>query len=83
MCVCVCVCVLGVALLFLSKKNIKYPMKMKKFGLTETKLFHFNGIFKNGGRGSSEPHLDPPLRSHQLEWSVCVLSVVGGIFFIF
>ena len=25
---------------------IKYPMKMKQFGLTETKLFHFHGKFK-------------------------------------
>ena len=25
---------------------IKYPMKMKYFGLTETKLLHFHGIFK-------------------------------------
>ena len=25
---------------------IKYPMKMKYFGLSETKLFHFPGIFK-------------------------------------
>ena len=24
----------------------KYPMKMKQFGLSETKLFHFHGIFK-------------------------------------
>ena len=24
----------------------KYPMKMKLFGLSETKLFHFHGIFK-------------------------------------
>ena len=23
----------------------KYPLKMKLFGLTETKLFHFHGIF--------------------------------------
>ena len=30
---------------------LKYPMKMKKFGLTETKLFHFHTIFKNGGCG--------------------------------
>ena len=41
-------------------------MKMKQFGLTETKLFHFHRIFKNGGGewGSSEPFeppLDPPL----------------------
>ena len=28
---------------------LKYPMKMKQFGLTETKLFHFHRIFKNGG----------------------------------
>ena len=26
---------------------LKYPMKMKKFGLTESKLFHFHRIFKN------------------------------------
>ena len=26
-------------------------MKMKKFGLSETKLFNFHGIFKNGGHG--------------------------------
>ena len=24
----------------------KYPMKMKQFGLSETKLFHFHGIFR-------------------------------------
>ena len=41
-------------------------MKMKQFGLTDTKLFHFHRIFKTGGRegGSSEPlqhPLDPPL----------------------
>ena len=29
----------------------KYPMKMKKLGLTETKLFHFHRIFINGGGG--------------------------------
>ena len=26
-------------------------MKMKSFGVTETKLFHFHRIFKNGGGG--------------------------------
>ena len=38
-------------------------MTMKKIGLTETKLFHFHRIFKNGnGEGvSSEPFLDPLL----------------------
>ena len=30
---------------------LTYPMKMKFFGLTETKLFHFHRIFKNGGGG--------------------------------
>ena len=29
---------------------LKYPMKMKSFGLTEIKLFHFHRIFKNGGQ---------------------------------
>ena len=29
----------------------KYLMEMNLFGLTETKLFHFHRIFKNGGRG--------------------------------
>ena len=28
---------------------LKYPMKMKEFGLNETKLFHFHRIFINGG----------------------------------
>ena len=26
-----------------------YPLKMKQFGLTEAKLFHFYRIFKNVG----------------------------------
>ena len=44
------------------------PIKMKYFGLSKTKLFHFHGIFKNEGwgGGSSEPPgppLDPPLES--------------------
>ena len=48
-------------------------MKMKSFGVTETKLFHFHRIFKNGGGldrvGLSkppEPHLDPPLDRSRL-----------------
>ena len=43
-------------------------MKMKSFGLTESKLFHFHRIFKNVGQGggSSQPHespMDPPLQN--------------------
>ena len=38
----------GYALLILSILLLKYPMKMKSFGLTEIKLFHFHRIFKNG-----------------------------------
>ena len=30
---------------------LKYPVKMKSFGLTDTKLFHFHRIFKNRGQG--------------------------------
>ena len=39
----------------------KYPMKMKQFGLSETKLCHFHGIFKISK--ASPPHIcvyDPP-----------------------
>ena len=39
----------GFALLISTHLFIKYPIKMKEFGLTETKLFHFHGIFKGGG----------------------------------
>ena len=37
----------------------KYPMKMKYFGLSETKLFHFHGIFKKNEIKSAKwtPHL--------------------------
>ena len=35
---------------FISFLVNKYPMKMEKFGLIETKLFHFHRIFKNGGQ---------------------------------
>ena len=57
---------------------LKYPMKMKYFGLTETKLYHFHMIFKNGGRGARgfelertpefEPPLDPPLIQHAVAY---------------
>ena len=30
---------------------LKHPMKMKSFGLIETKSFHFHKIFKNWGQG--------------------------------
>ena len=39
-----------------------YPMKLKLFVLTETKLFHFQRIFKNGGRGGGSSEApEPPL----------------------
>ena len=37
---------------------LKYPMKMKQFGLNEPKIFHFYRMFKNG---TPESPLDPPL----------------------
>ena len=42
---------------------IKYPVKMKQFGLTETKLFH--SIFQSGGsgRGTKQNTMDPPLNT--------------------
>ena len=45
---------------------IKYPMKMKKFGLTETKLFQFHGIFKMNETNSAKRtpiHMDPISRN--------------------
>ena len=59
-------------------------MEMKKFGLNETKLFHFHRIFKNGGRKgglieSPEPSLDRHCRSGtvrlSLNMQVTMLSV--------
>ena len=39
-------------------------MKMKKFGLVETKLFHFHRILKNGGgEGGSSEQPEPSLIS--------------------
>ena len=45
------------ALLILSHVSKISHENEKKIGLTETKLFHFHRIFKNGGGkgGSSEP----------------------------
>ena len=42
---------------------IKYPVKMKQFGLTETKLFH--SIFQSGGSGggTKQNTMDPPLNT--------------------
>ena len=63
----VCVCVWGgIRFADFILFSFKYPMKMKQFGLTETKLFHFHRIFKNGGQGGGsskppEPPLDLPL----------------------
>ena len=45
----ICIKVWGFDLLILSH-FLKYPMKMKQFGLPETKLFHFHMIFKKRGR---------------------------------
>ena len=55
-------------------------MKMKQFGLDETKLLNFHSIFQNVGRGggSSEPpdrtpgsiRLDPPLHGSPAFFSV-------------
>ena len=44
--ICIKCGVVGVYLIFL-----KYPLKIKRFGFTETKLFHFHRIFKMGGGG--------------------------------
>ena len=42
-------------------------MKMKQFGLTETKLFHFHRILiKTGGCEGKEPPLDPLLALYAL-----------------
>ena len=42
---------------------IKYPVKMKQFGLIETKLFH--SIFQSGGSGggTKQNTMDPPLNT--------------------
>ena len=61
---------------------LKYLMKMKYFGLTETKLFHFHWIFKNGEResGSSETPdspLDPPLDLWIRHWISRFRNVMG------
>ena len=47
-------------------------MKMKLFGLTETKLFHFHRVFKSWGRGGglsepAEPPQDPPLDKYMYQ----------------
>ena len=42
---------------------LKFPMKMKQFGLTEIKLFHFHRIFKIGGGGGGGMFLANPLIS--------------------
>ena len=49
-------------------------MKNEIFGLTETKLFHFQRIFKSGGGGGRgvqvKPPLDPPLASYKYSMDV-------------
>ena len=50
---------------------LKYPMKMKKNGLSNTNLFYFHGIFRKNEKKSSKqtPHLfmNPPNEIHALE----------------
>ena len=63
----------GFALLF------EYPMKTKKFGLSETKLFHFHGIFrendiKSAKRTPTHRHIYEP--RFQNSWiRPCHLSI--------
>ena len=40
---------------------LKYPIKMKQFGLMETKLFHFHRIFKTEMVEFKQIPLNPPL----------------------
>ena len=47
--------------------HFKYPMKMESFGLSETKLFHFHGIYKQNEMKSAKktPYLytyEPPFQ---------------------
>ena len=49
-------------------------MKMKYFGLSETKLFHFSRIFKNRGGGG------PPLRFGVNERQMVILTCLAFLF---
>ena len=66
---------------------LKYPMKMKWFGLSETKLFPFHRIFKNEGgmfKRTPEPHLDWPLHfQHEYgsKWFIVRTNNYLGILF--
>ena len=62
----ICIMVWGFAFLSLSHFSYIFHENEKKNGLTETKLFHFHRVLKNGDEeGGSieppEPPLDPPL----------------------
>ena len=46
----------------------KYPMKMKTFGLSETKLFHFHGIFKQNEIKSANPRRSMSMHSFYPEF---------------
>ena len=48
-------------------------MKMKLFGLTETKLFHFHRIFKKGGQGGGFKRT--PLLIHHWIKSNCIKTL--------
>ena len=62
-------------------------MKTKKFGLTETKLFHLHGVLKNGrgvgpGRGFPSP-LDPILFWLELASFLLPTGLLGILSFVF
>ena len=72
---CVCVCVWG-ELLFLSF-FLKYPMKLNKNGLTETKIFHFHRGRNEPAGGTSdhvhtnETHIIQLMHSFELNIRIC------------
>ena len=55
------------------------PMKMKKFGISESKLFRFHGIFKNGGRERGFPvnPMNPLWIHHWFTYALSAFSVFG------
>ena len=68
--------------------GLKYPMKLKKIGLIETKLFHFHGIFKKYDLKSSKRtttplyiHLyEPPFMRHFIRVFTVFKSIIHAAF---